>query len=469
MKPLVVDLDNTLLRTDLLAELLPGFLVRNPLALPRAIGWLLAGRARLKDEIALRCAIDPATLPYNEAVLDWLRGEHAKGREIWLVSASHRRFVDEIARHLGLFAGTLGSDATRNLKGEHKREALVERFGEKGFDYAGDSSADLAVWRDANAAIVVGNDDRLAEQAAAVATLERRLPAPRGGLSAWRRAFRLHQWVKNGLVLVPLLTAHLWGDPAAVSAALLAFLAFGFTASTIYVLNDLADLRDDRAHPVKRGRPLASGLLPVPLVLQGAAAFALLAIACSAMLPASFAGWIGVYLLVTTAYSADLKRRPIVDVMCLAGLYTVRLFAGAAAIDVPPSFWLLAFSMFLFLSLALVKRFAELRRLAMEGGGRISRNYQTEDLPVIIAAGVGAGLVAVLVLALYIQSGQTLELYGHPRRIWAACPVLLYWIVHVWFRANRGAVDEDPVSWAAKDPVSWLAVALIAGAFAAAL
>jgi len=469
MKPLVVDLDNTLLRTDLLAELLPGYLVRHPLALPRVIGWLAAGRARLKDEIAARCPVDPATLPYNEAVLEWLRGEHAGGRELWLVSASHRSHVEAIAAHLGLFAGALGTEAGHNLKGERKREALVARFGARGFDYAGDSRADLAVWRDAHAAIVVGNDARLAEQAAALTTVAQRLPAPRVGLAAWARAFRLQQWLKNGLVLIPLLTAHLWSDPEAVRAALLAFLAFGFTASAIYVLNDLSDLADDRRHPVKRDRPLASAMLPVPRALAGAAVLALLAIVCAAMLPPEFRIWLLAYLATTTAYSAWFKRRPIVDVMCLAGLYTVRLLAGAAAVAVEPSFWLLAFSMFLFLSMALIKRHAELRRQALLGGGRISRNYETDDLPVIVAGGVGAGLAAVMVLALYIRSDQTLELYAHPERIWIACPVLLYWVLRAWFHANRGEVDEDPVAWAAKDPVSWVAAASIAGAFAAAL
>lgn len=469
MKPLVVDLDNTLLRTDLLAELLPGYLVRNPLALPRVIGWLAAGRARVKSEIAARCPIDPATLPYNESVLDWLRAEHAKGRELWLVSASHRSYVEAIAAHLGLFAGALGTEADDNLKGERKREALVERFGVRGFDYAGDSRADLAVWRDAHAAIVVGNDDRLAEQAGALTTVAQRLPAPRGGLDAWRRAFRLHQWLKNGLVLVPLLTAHLWNDAGAVVNALIAFLAFGFTASTIYVLNDLADLADDRGHPVKRHRPLASALLPVPNALAGAALLALLALACAAMLPPDFRLWLLAYVATTTAYSAWFKRKPIVDVMCLAGLYTVRLLAGAAAVGVAASFWLLAFSMFLFLSLALIKRHAELRRHALVGGGRISRNYDTDDLPVIVAGGLGAGLSAVMVLALYIQSDQTRDMYANPERIWIACPVVLYWVLRAWFRANRGEVDEDPVAWAAKDPASWLAAALVAGAFAAAL
>lgn len=466
---LVVDLDNTLLHTDLLAEILPGYLVRNPFDLPRVIGWLLAGRARLKDELAARYEIDPATLPYNDAVLDWLRGEYADGREIWLVSASHQKFVDAIASHLGLFRGAIGSDAARNLKGERKRAALVERFGTRGFDYAGDSPADLAVWRDARAAIVVGGSGAFVERVAALTTVDRELPAPRGGADAWRHTFRPQQWVKNGLLLVPLLTAHAWGEPGAIQAALLAFLAFCFTASAIYVFNDLGDLADDRAHPVKRKRPLASGLLPVPQALTGALALFGLAVIFAFLLPPAFGGWLATYAVTTTAYSAWLKRRPIVDVMCLAGLYTVRLLAGAAAIAVEASFWLLAFSMFLFLSLALIKRFSELQRQASLGHTRTSRNYETGDLPVILSAGLASGMSAVLVLALYIQSAHVLQFYSHPERIWIACPVLLYWVLRTWFQANRGRVEEDPVAWAAKDPVSWVAVALIVGAFAAAL
>jgi 4-hydroxybenzoate polyprenyltransferase len=469
MKPLVVDLDNTLLRTDLLAEMLPGYLLRRPLELPRAIGWLLSGRARIKDEIASRCELDPATLPYNESVLEWLREERSRGREIWLASASHQKYVAAIAGHLGLFRGAIGSERGHNLKGEHKRAILVERFGERGYDYAGDSAADLAVWRDANAAIVVGSRRRLARRAGALTRLEQELPAPRGGLAAWRRMLRVQQWIKNGLVVVPLLTAHAWDDPGALLATLLAFLAISFTASAVYIFNDLADLADDRAHPVKRDRPLASGTLPVPQVLLVAGLLLVLALLCALPLPLEFGGWLAAYVITTTIYSADLKRRPIVDVMCLAGLYTVRLLAGAAAIAVEPSFWLLAFSMFLFLSLALVKRFSELRRQLALGRVRISRNYEADDLPVIVAAGISSAVAAVLVLALYIQSEQTLGLYDHPYRIWIACPVLLYWVLRAWFRANRGEVQEDAVAWAAGDPTSWLTAGLIAGAFLAAM
>ena len=469
MRPLVVDLDNTLLRTDLLAELLPSHLLRNPRDLPKAIGWLLAGRARLKDEIATRCPVDPATLPYNEALLEWLREERARGRELWLVSASHQRHVSAIADYLGLFAGALGSDASRNLKGEHKREALVGRFGSRGYDYAGDSRADLAVWRDAAAAIVVGDDETLVRRASRVTLVTRRFAAPAGGLGGWRRALRVHQWLKNVLLFVPLLTAQRWDEPVAVAAALLGFIAFSFAASSIYLLNDLADIADDRAHPVKRHRPLASGLLPVPLALGAAALLASLAVSIALLLPAAFAGWLAAYLITTTAYSAILKRRPIVDVVCLAGLYTLRLLAGAAAIGVAASFWLLAFSMFLFLSLALIKRFAELRRLSLDGGGRIARNYDTDDLPVIVAAGVGAGLAAVMVLALYIQSGQTLALYGHPARLWVAGPLLLYWVLRAWFLANRGEIDEDPLAWTVRDRSSWLVGLAMAIAFFTAL
>jgi 4-hydroxybenzoate polyprenyltransferase/phosphoserine phosphatase len=468
MKPLVVDLDNTLLRTDLLAEMLPGYLLRRPLDLPRAIGWLLGGRARLKEEIAARIELDPTTLPYNESVLEWLRDERARGREIWLASASHQKYVAAIAEHLGLFHGAIGSEGAHNLKGEHKREALVERFGERGFDYAGDSPADLPVWRDANAAIVVGARRRLAQRASALTRIDHELPTPRGGLQAWRRALRLQQWIKNGLVLVPFLTAHAWTEPGALRATLLAFLAISFTASAIYIFNDLADLADDRAHPVKRDRPLASGALPVSQVLVAAALLLALALACAIQLPLAFGGWLAAYVATTTIYSAELKRRPIVDVMCLAGLYTVRLLAGAAAIGVSASFWLLAFSMFLFLSLALMKRFSELRRQMALGRTRISRNYEADDVPIIVAAGLSSAIAAVLVLALYIQSDQISTLYAMPNRIWLACPVLLYWVLRAWFHANRGEVQEDPVAWAAGDPISWLTLALIAGAFAAA-
>jgi 4-hydroxybenzoate polyprenyltransferase/phosphoserine phosphatase len=452
--PLAVDLDGTLVRTDTLAEALFGLLRERPAAALGLLPALSGGRARLKARLAAQVELDPALLPLNDPLVEWLRGQRDAGRRLVLVTAADQRIAKAVAARVDLFDEVMASDGTLNLKGSAKAAALVERFGAGGFDYVGDAWADLLVWRSARRAIVVGGARRV-RAARGVAEVERVFPPPVPLARALPRAMRPHQWVKNLLLFLPLLAAHQITDAPALAAAMLAFAAFGLTASAVYLLNDLLDLPADRRHPRKRHRPfaagdlsLATGLALVPALLGAAALLALL-------LPPAFAAILAGYFVITSAYSFGLKRVPMVDVMLLAGLYTIRVVAGAAAIAIMPSFWLLAFSMFIFLSLALVKRYTELDALRARGELTASgRGWHVDDLPLVQSLGVSAGLICVLVLALYIDSTAAQALYALPEALWLVCPALLYWVSRLWLKTHRGEVHDDPVVFALRDRMS---------------
>jgi 4-hydroxybenzoate polyprenyltransferase/phosphoserine phosphatase len=460
--PIAVDLDGTLARTDTLVESLFALLRERPAAALGLLPALAGGRARLKARLAAQVELDPALLPLNAPLVEWLQAQRDAGRRLVLVTAADQRIAHAVAARVGLFDAVMASDGTQNLKGATKAAALVERFGAGGFDYVGDAWADLPVWRAARRAIVVGGE-RLVRAARGVAEVERVFPPPVPLARALPRALRPHQWVKNLLLFLPLLAAHLVTDGPALAAAMLAFVAFGLTASAVYLLNDLLDLPADRRHPRKRHRPfaagdlsLATGLALVPALLGAAALLALL-------LPPAFAAILAGYFVITSAYSFGLKRVPVVDVMLLAGLYTVRVVAGAAAVAIMPSFWLLAFSMFIFLSLALVKRYTELDALRARGELTASgRGWHVDDLPLVQSLGVSAGLICVLVLALYIDSTSAQALYALPEALWLVCPALLYWVSRLWLKTHRGEVHDDPVVFALRDRVSLIIGAVTA-------
>lgn len=468
LPPLAVDLDGTLALTDTLHESILALLRRNPLYLFALPFWLLRGKAHFKREIAHRARPQVATLPYHAPLLDWLREQRGQ-REIVLCTASDAAIARDVADHLAVFDDVLASDGVRNLSGERKAQALAERYGEGGFDYAGNARRDLAVWRRARAAVVVNARPSVARSAARIARVERSFVPARAGVRTWLRALRAHQWAKNLLVFLPLLTAHLALEGETVGRALLAFVAFCLCASSVYLSNDLMDLDADRQHPRKRQRPFAAGELPLVAGFVLAPALLLGAFALALLLPGRFVLVLAVYYLLTVAYSLRLKRVEMLDVIVLAALYTARLLAGAAAIAVPASFWLLAFAMFLFLSLALIKRHTELATL--RDLGRVTaagRGYRTDDLPMLAVLGGASGYLAVLVLALYINSRESERLYRQPELLWLLCPLLLYWLNRAWLLTHRGRMPDDPVVFAVRDPVSLgvllLAVAIILGA-----
>jgi 4-hydroxybenzoate polyprenyltransferase len=458
--PLCVDLDGTLIRTDLLWESLIILLARNPFYAVLLPVWLLKGRAWLKLQIASRVLLDPRGLPYHPEFLEYLRDQRRLGRHLVLVTASHTALAESVAQHLGLFHEVVGSDATRNLKGSLKRDWLIERFGKGGFDYAGNSSADVFVWQGCGRSIVVSASEGVGRRAAGVSTVERTFPrGGAGGFKTFRRAVRDHQWVKNLLVFVPLVTSHKVLHFSLLLDTVLAFVAFCFCASSVYLLNDLLDLRADRLHPTKRRRPLASGDLSIPAGLAILVTMLAAAGLTALLLPFAFRVVLGVYYALTLAYSMSLKRRLLVDIFVLGGLYTIRVLAGSAATGIEASPWLLAFCLFFFLSLALLKRYTELRTVKDEEGGALSaRGYIPADLPLISSLGTSSGFLCVLVLALYVNSPQVAPLYQSPAVLWFLCPLSLYWISRMWLMANRGTMNEDPVLFAVRDRISYLTV-----------
>ena len=452
-RPLCIDLDGTLLRSDLLLESTLALLARRPWLLLALPFWLLGGKARLKRAIAARVAIDPAQLPYDERVLALLREEPRRHRV--LCTASDDTLARPVAAHLGCFDDVIASDGQRNLSGRGKAEALVARFGERGFDYAGNARVDLAVWDRAHGALVVNAGHGLARAAGQRCELLGHLPATGGGPKAWLRALRLHQWLKNLLVFIPLLASHRFLETEAVLLSVAGFLAFGLCASGVYLLNDLLDLPSDRQHPGKRLRPFAAGTLPL---LPGMVLAPLLAVAGLALAwwaEPRFAAVLAAYYLLTLGYSLRFKRVAMLDVMLLAMLYTLRIIGGTAVIGAALSFWLLAFSMFIFLSLALLKRYVELSAMLAEGKmSAAGRGYGVDDLPLLQSLGGSAGYLAVLVLALYINSPDSVALYARPQVLWLLCPLVLYWVSRTWVVAHRGGMDDDPVVFAVTDRVS---------------
>ncbi|SOE80831.1 4-hydroxybenzoate polyprenyltransferase [Caballeronia arationis] len=462
-KPIVVDLDGTLIRSDVLVESGFAFLKSSPHRFYEPLGWLArGGKPALKSRLAERAHIDVSVLPYDGELVAWLREARAAGRTLVLATASHERFAAAIAAHLGIFDRVFATNERINLSAGRKRDALVEAYGEKGFDYVGNSHDDVPVWAAADRAYVVNPHAGVERAARKQDNVERVFENRPPSLRVWAKSLRLHQWLKNLLIFVPLLAGHFVNQLPLVVLALIAFVTFGMCASSVYLLNDLLDLEDDRHHPVKRRRPLASGAMPLT---WGLALFPVLLVAAFTIavicLPWRFCLVLVGYYVLTLAYSMVLKRRVMVDVVVLAGLYTVRIVAGAAAIGAQLTFWLLAFSMFIFLSLALVKRYAELHSMKERGLVKTrGRGYVSSDLPLISSLGTASGYLSVLVLALYIQDRGTTQLYHHPRMIWLACPLLLYWISRTWIIAHRGGMHDDPIVFAARDRTSLFVVVL---------
>jgi 4-hydroxybenzoate polyprenyltransferase/phosphoserine phosphatase len=468
--PLVVDLDGTLIKTDLLVESVCRLLRQAPLYFLALPLWLLRGKAHLKREIAERVRLDPELLPYRTGVLDYLRTEHDKGREIILATASDERFARPIADQLKLFDLVLASDGTTNLSGEHKRARLVSQFGEKGFDYIGNESRDLTVWSSARKAIMVNANLRLQRAVAKVAPFENAFKENKAAFAEYFRGLRPQQWSKNILVFVPLLAAHLFTEPILVARTLIAFLAFCCCASAGYLINDLCDLEADRRHPSKKLRPFASGRLPLLFGLATAPALIVLGCLLALLVSPLCVAFLLLYFTLTVAYSFRLKKIVLLDVFLLASFYTLRIVSGGVAAAIPLSVWLLAFSMFLFLSLAFLKRYAELIIMrGIDGDHAMARSYELGDAELLAFKGTASGYAAVLVLSLYIASGAVKVLYSTHQVLWLVCPLLLYWIGYVWLVAHRGKMFHDPLVFAVRDRTSRILLLLMLAAAAIAI
>lgn len=461
-RPLVVDLDGTLIASDLLIETAFSELGRRPQSLYDMLTALSRGKAALKHRLAEPADFDPSTLPYDPEVLALVRKVKTEGRPVYLASASHRRLVEIIAEHLGEFTGWFASDEATNLAGARKAQQLVEAFGERGFDYVGNDAADLAVWSKAAKSFAIRAPSGVRRKIAQTNLDIEHLPCQRPTWRTWAQMLRVHQYAKNALVFIPLLMAHVF-TLEAIFQAILAFVAFSLCASSIYILNDLVDLQDDRRHRSKCNRPLASGAIPL---MHGVVAIPLLflaAVALGAVVALPFVGVLLGYFALTTAYSFALKRIMIVDVLTLAGLYSVRVIGGAAATGVWVSEWLLAFCMMIFMALALIKRYVE---LAARRDARLpdptSRDYKLSDLDIVAALAAAAGFNAVTVFALYVSSDDVHQLYTRPQLLWLVGPLLMYWIARALMLASRRLMDDDPVVFAIKDKVSLMTFAATA-------
>lgn len=462
MVPLCVDLDETLIRTDILWEMAVQFWRKPMIALNAALALVRHGKAAFKAELAAHFPLDPASLPYRNDVLEYIRAQREAGRVLVLATATHRVVAQRVADHLGIFSRVFATENEENLSGDRKRAALVAAFGERGFDYLGDHRKDLPIFASARKAMLVEPSPTLLREASEVSTVALVFSAKDSKPIVLARALRLHQWSKNVLLAVPLFAAHLGSSIQAWANVLTAFLVFGLVASATYLVNDLADLQADRRHARKRFRPLASGQLAIPSGILLACALAALGFALSvALLPSGFRIYLVAYVLLTLAYSFYLKRRLLVDVLALAVLYTLRILAGGVAVGVVVSEWLLMLSLFIFLSLAFLKRFIEL--VGSRDGAKVAgRSYSSVDLETVRVVGVTSGLVSVLVLSLYISNPAVSKLYNAPQILWFMCPLLIYWIVRIWFLAARGEVHHDPVVFALLDFRSYVVGALSA-------
>jgi 4-hydroxybenzoate polyprenyltransferase/phosphoserine phosphatase len=454
----VWDLDGTLLTTDVFGESLTRLLLGRPWMIPQVLVWLAAGRSSCKGHVAAATLDTWTRWPVRPEAERLIAEARRGGNPVVLATAAHETVASRVAADLGLFDAVLATTDGVNLKGARKLQAVtdwVRANGCDGFSYAGDATADLPLWQAADRLIVIeptaGLERRVRQLGKPVEVIGERRSISRALL----RSLRLHQWVKNLLVFLPMILAHKF-DAATITAVIWAFVAFSACASTVYLVNDLADLPADREHPKKRHRPLASGRLPIAWAVAAGAGLLLGAAMISAIALAPAFGLILVaYMATNLAYSTWLKRKPILDVLMLAGMYAVRVEAGGIAAGVPLSMWILAFSLFFFTSLAFAKRCAELRRHASDGGNRpAGRGYLVEDLPILEGFGAASGYVSVLVLALYMNSPEMHTLYGESRLLWLICPLVLYWITRVWLLVHRGHLDEDPVVFAIRDRVS---------------
>ncbi|MBZ5634682.1 MAG: UbiA family prenyltransferase [Acidobacteriia bacterium] len=457
LAPLCVDLDGTLLRSDSLYECLAAAL-RRPWLLLRLPLWLLRGKASFKAEISKRVTLNSAALPFHNGVLQLLHNARGNGRKIVLATGADRKIAMQTATHLAIFDEVIASDGVHNLSGEGKAEVLRARFGAYRFSYVGNARSDIAIWRSASSAVIVGMSRRQANRIAAFTSVEAHLP--RGSrIRSFIRLLRPYQWCKNLLVFVPIVTANALSDRTAWIRCAGLFVALSLMASVLYVFNDIVDLESDRLHPIKRKRPLASGDFPLSLsfgaVPVGLAAAIAIAVALK-VLPEVL-----LYGIASFVYSIGLKRFPLVDLFLLAAIYSVRLLAGGVVSGHFVSFWLFSFSCFLFFSLATIKRVSELLLLQEQARVNSSRGYRPGDIFTLQAMGISSSFVSCLVLALYVQSPTVTQNYRSPELLWAQVVLILFWQCRLWLSTIRGHIHDDPIVFAGKDWVSWLVAVLI--------
>ena len=471
--PLVVDLDGSLLRGDSLHESVAASLTRPGVLLGAARALVTSGRAALKRYLAERTDVDTDLLPVNQAVLDFVRAEHASGRKIYLATGADSSLSAAMVRRFPEFDGSFGSDGETNLTSENKVDLLVAKFGAQGFDYVGNSTKDLAVWRQANRSYLVTPSTSGAAMPGWARGVDFAGVLREQGRPIWRvwlKELRVHQSLKNLLLFLPLLAAHEFGDARLVLLLVAGFISFTFMASSVYLLNDLLDLRSDRMHARKSQRPLAAGLILPLHALVVSLLLAVVALAGAVAIGVGFTVVLVSYAVLTCLYSFWLKRVTLVDVTVLAMLYMIRIIAGAVIAGISLSFWFTGVALFLFVSLALVKRYTELSRPVAPDAhhGLPGRGYVRSDAAVVLPLGIGAGMAVLLLLAIYLQTDAVARLYPSGVFLWLVIPAMFYWIANMWIQAGRGAMHDDPIIFALKNPASLISVAITGVLFLAA-
>jgi 4-hydroxybenzoate polyprenyltransferase len=461
--PLVIDLDGTLIRTDLLWESVVIYLFKNPLRIFKFFYWLLKGRYELKRFLAQNTDIKFETLPYEYHIINIIKKERDNGRKIILATGTHIINANKIQQYLQLFDLVLASDSKINLTSNVKRNALINLFGYKKFDYVGNSKDDLVVWEASRYAYLVNSSKSTYESAIRNNNIKSIIPRNDKKIKNFFDLLRLHQWSKNLLVFIPLFASHNFNNINLISDAFLAFFVFSLCASSSYILNDLSDINHDRIHSSKKYRPFANGSIPIYIGLILSPLLLILSFSISVIfLPSKFFLIILFYFTASILYSFYFKKVLIFDVIILALLYTLRIIAGGFAINITPSYWLLLFSMFIFFSLAILKRHVELSKYSnnYENSNILGRGYIFSDLNIITILGVSSACISVLVLALYINDPNIYILYANPYYIWLICPILLGWISRIWILSGRGNICDDPVLFALRDPISHLMIIL---------
>ncbi|MFK7864808.1 MAG: UbiA family prenyltransferase [Pseudohongiellaceae bacterium] len=462
--PLFVDLDGTLTKTDCLLEAMLAMLRSNPLSLLKMFQWLSHGRAYFKKRVAEEVDLDIRSLPVNSSFLTYLEEQKSNGRQVILISAAHQTVVEKVAECYPLFDQAIGSDGDTNLKSEQKLDRIKELSQGESFAYAGNSEADLVIWRAADEIVVVNAEASIHKQATEIASENSTLvafdlPSPLG--RRFLKAMRPHQWLKNFLVFLPLILSHQLNQAELFWLTFLGFMSFSLCASSVYLLNDMLDIEHDRHHPSKSSRPFASGTLSLRLGFLGSPALFLLSVLIASSINGQFLLIMIGYWMTTCLYSFYLKRLYMADALTLSLLYTLRIIAGSAAIGITTTQWLLAFSGFLFLGLALLKRTTELRNLQLDFKTKVKgRSYDTEQLNVVAILGVMSSIAAIIVFTVYINAPATTELYSSPATLWMICPALVIMHGRVWLKAYLGDLDEDPVLFASHDRFSQVMLCL---------
>lgn len=461
--PLVVDLDGTLTPTDTLVESIFSLLKKNPLNLFILVFWLFAGRAEFKRRVASTSSFSVKNIPWREDFLSWLREQHHNGRTLILATAAHQTIAQDTAHHLGFFNQVISTGDGENLKGTAKLQEIKKQVGSR-FSYAGDSSADLPIWREAETAVLVGASHAVSRDVHESGKVEIEFRNQKAGLIVWLRALRVHQWLKNLLLFVPILAAFAFSDVLKISAALISFASFSFAASATYIFNDLWDLENDRKHPRKRYRPFASAQVPILHGVAAAGGLFLISLLLACFVSYAFAGMVVGYIVLTTLYSWTLKHYVLIDVLMLAVLYTFRVLAGSIATGIHITQWLLAFSIFMFFGLALIKRCAELKLLQMsEKKNTDGRDYQVQDLAVLWPLGIAASVCSIVVFGLYIGAPKTVSAYVNADLLWLVGIGLLYWNARLWIKTARGEMHDDPIVFAARDFGSQITLLMMLG------